>query len=297
MEDAYDVAESVAYAELFAYIRNVIIPNKIITPVACLTERLESAMSRQNQVLSISAKKNIRRRLEGQFSGVGDIIANNSGKLLFIPSIISLKDVVLENENLKKELQVWKEKSTDPNKIIDRASLYIRETIKSEMKASSWPFYPADVDKKVYIPVPLRRFLFGVTSGMQESSSTPQRVLTLVDSLGQDLIYACTGGIYKPPKHVLLPYAIKTLPGNTELIKIMNRLGHGISYTQLEENDTALCLKKLAQSLNERVVLPTAIKPNVFTNLAWDNIDRLEETLSGQGTSHRVNGIAVQPWF
>ena len=25
-----------------------------------------------------------------------------------------------------------------------------------------------------------------------------------------------------------------------------------------------------------------------------NNIDRLEETLSGEGTSHRVNGIAVQ---
>lgn len=31
----------------------------------------------------------------------------------------------------------------------------------------------------------------------------------------------------------------------------------------------------------------------MFTNLAWD-IDRLEETLSGKGTSHRVNGIVVQ---
>ena len=28
--------------------------------------------------------------------------------------------------------------------------------------------------------------------------------------------------------------------------------------------------------------------------LAFDNIDRLENTLSGGGTSHRVNGIAVQ---
>ena len=28
--------------------------------------------------------------------------------------------------------------------------------------------------------------------------------------------------------------------------------------------------------------------------LAWDNIDRLEETLSGAGTTHRINGIAVQ---
>ena len=40
---------------------------------------------------------------------------------------------------------------------------------------------------------------------------------------------------------------------------------------------------------------PASIKPHLFTNLAWDNKDRIEETLSGKGTSHRVNGIAVQP--
>jgi hypothetical protein len=32
----------------------------------------------------------------------------------------------------------------------------------------------------------------------------------------------------------------------------------------------------------------------VFTILACDNIDQLEETLIGAGTSHRVSGIAVQ---
>jgi len=37
--------------------------------------------------------------------------------------------------------------------------------------------------------------------------------------------------------------------------------------------------------------------PNLYqtpTNFAWDNTDRLEKTLTGKGTSHRVNGIAVQ---
>jgi len=38
-------------------------------------------------------------------------------------------------------------------------------------------------------------------------------------------------------------------------------------------------------------MLPTSIKPHVF---AWDNTDQLEKTLTGKGTSHRVNGIAVQ---
>ena len=42
------------------------------------------------------------------------------------------------------------------------------------------------------------------------------------------------------------------------------------------------------------IPLPDNIKPHVSTTLAWDSIDRLEETLSGEGTSHRVNGLAVQ---
>ena len=48
-------------------------------------------------------------------------------------------------------------------------------------------------------------------------------------------------------------------------------------------------------NLNQTTILPTTVAPNVFTNLAWDNIDCLEETLTGEGTTHRVNGIVVQP--
>ena len=47
-------------------------------------------------------------------------------------------------------------------------------------------------------------------------------------------------------------------------------------------------------NLNQTTILPGTIQPNVFTNLAWDNIDRLEETFTGKGTTHRVNGIVVR---
>lgn len=43
------------------------------------------------------------------------------------------------------------------------------------------------------------------------------------------------------------------------------------------------------------VPLPSNVYPGTNTVLAFDNIDRLEGTLSGGETSHRVNGIAVQP--
>ena len=66
-----------------------------------------------------------------------------------------------------------------------------------------------------------------------------------------------------------------------------NILGHGVSYCQLKKHDTTLCLQKMAANLNQKVVLPG------FPNLAWESIDRLEETLTGKGTTNRVNGIAV----
>lgn len=42
------------------------------------------------------------------------------------------------------------------------------------------------------------------------------------------------------------------------------------------------------------VPLPENTHPFISTTLAWDNIDRLEETVHGAGTSHCVNEIVVQ---
>ena len=121
------------------------------------------------------------------------------------------------------------------------------------------------------------------------------RVTRLAWSIAQDIITAVNVGAIKTAKHVLLPWVIKTLTGNVEVIKIMNRLGHGCSYTALEEIDTALCIDKVASVDSDGVPLPKNVHPSVPTVLAFNNIDRLEESLSGGGTSHRVNGIIVQP--
>lgn len=138
----------------------------------------------------------------------------------------------------------------------------------------------------------MQRFLKELLS-LDNDQSTLERTTCLVNSLGQDLIYAVSKK--KTPKHILLPYTIKSLTGNVELIQILNRLGHCISYTLYDEIDAAFCMKKLAVTEEGNVPLPESLLPNVNTMLAFDNIDRLEETLSGKGTSHRVNGIAVQP--
>ena len=83
------------------------------------------------------------------------------------------------------------------------------------------------------------------------------------------------------------------LAKNVELFQILHRCGHGIAYPQLEEINTSLCLQKLTSTSQNELPHPDNIRPFISTTPAWDNIDCLEETLFGEGTSHGVKGIAV----
>ena len=72
------------------------------------------------------------------------------------------------------------------------------------------------------------------------------------------MVYAVSGGRVKPPKHIMLPFAVKSLTGNVELIQILNRLSHSISYSMMEEIDTALCLQKVSLAGGD-IALPVNI--------------------------------------
>ena len=53
----------------------------------------------------------------------------------------------------------------------------------------------------------------------------------------------------------------------------------------MEELDTALALKMLKMQCADSIPIPDDSHYNVMT-LAWDDVDRLEETLGGGGTFH-----------
>ena len=247
-----------------------------------LTSKLEVlAQARGKEKLSEATRKHIRRKIEAEFGSILLIFPYDKGKLIVVPENLSVEDIVKMNLAMKKELDILKHHSSDKS-ILD-------------MKWKSlWPIHPCDVDIRSFaVPESLRRLLMSVLTA--DASNPSQRIMNLVCSFSQDIIYAVTCGKTKPPKQVLLSYGVKTLTGNVELLQILNRFGHGISYHHLEENDTALCLEKIVSNLNQSPIIPKAIQAKLFTSLAWDNIDRLEETLTGEGTTHRVNGIIVQP--
>lgn len=200
---SYEVAEVEAYANLFSYIRNVTLLEGKIVPVAKLTEMLDVFMSSKGKALRISAKKNIRRRFETEFGDSIHIFSNQSGKLLLVPDSLSLKDVVLQNDHLVRELQLWKAKVTDSNKVIDQASPTIRESIKGKMTQTPWPYHPSCVPTAIPTTFQLHRFFIGLLTGDPDNENPADRICRLVESFEQDVIYAVTRGQYKPTTETL----------------------------------------------------------------------------------------------
>jgi len=201
--------------------------------------------------------------------------------------------LVIQNYQLKSEIGALQ--SAQENHNVAQTALQLRLAVKEETSGDiAWPPNITELNKEhLNIPALLQDFLRSLLTGNEAEPS--QRCKWQIKSMAQDLMFGITRGRYKPAKHILLPSAVtcKSLSGYVEIIQLLNHLGHGISYSQLEEIDTSLCLQKLAMKPQDGIALPQSIFPHIDTTLAFDNIDRLEATLSGGGTSHRVNGIAV----
>ena len=162
-----------------------------------------------------STRTHFRRSLEKEFRDAidfEDLYGNN--RIFAIPRNLSRLDIAKQVTE--------KSNTTSPNTSdISFTALVLREAIQvQDTEASSWRPKPSHLT--------------------EEKDSSPYAVL------GQDLIFAVSGGRQRPPKHILLPYAVKSLTNNVDLIQILNRCGHGVAYSQLEEINTALCLQKMA---------------------------------------------------
>ena len=176
----------------------------------------------------------------------------------------------------------------------------VRAALLSQKPNMPWPPYSNNIEEEnVVVPTVVYNLLAWILSEGGEGEEKKQKVNVeghchrLVLSLAQDLLYNVSNGRQKTPKHVSLPLAVKNLTGSKEVITLLNRYGHGMSYDQVLEMETRLA-ENLFEEQEHGVILPKVVSPNVFSIFCWDNIDLLEETLSGRGTTHCINGIVVQ---
>ena len=122
--------------------------------------------------------------------------------------------------------------------------------------------------------------------------------MQLKNSIAQDIVHWVSGGITKTPKSVLFPTVIKSVCNNIEVVKPINNYGHDISYNLIEEIETEHALMVINEQNENKVILPNeAFQDNesrCVGLMVADDIDSLECTLTGPGTSHLVNSILVQ---
>ncbi|CAB4043920.1 Hypothetical predicted protein, partial [Paramuricea clavata] len=174
--------------------------------------------------------------------------------------------------------------------------------LKAMQPQMSWPPKEDDLKPNIvlkYIPHLLDMFCTVLFSGssMESERKKNEKVVRLSNSICQDIVYIVSNGNIKTPKSVLFPVVVKSLCNNTEVIRLNNRHGHGISYDLIEEIETEHALKVLNEQKEMRVVIPDeAMKcdNSPVSLMVADNIDNLESTLTGAGTSHRVNSILVR---
>ena len=147
------------------------------------------------------------------------------------------------------EINTLKESLAKENELT-RAALSLRSAIKKNGADSEWPHTQSSLaGNNVKVPTMLNQFLVCILCGELNPKSIPNRTKRLIQSFSQDLIYAVSCGKQKPSKHILLAYAVKALSGNVELLQSLKHMGHTVSYSQIEENDTALCLQKLLMDM------------------------------------------------
>ena len=184
------------------------------------------------------------------------------------------------------------------------AAMLLRKDILSMKPPFPFPPSPGDIaEGNFQLPTSLYNFLCWLICGDQSTEAVsvdqpveqpPPALNRRVQSIGQDLIFCASKGQVKTPKHVALPIALKHITGSSQFVTVMNRFGHGISESQLEEVDTALAEKHICEREHHGAVIPSNIQPTSFITLCWDNNDIAEETASGLGTTHCTNGIVVQ---
>ena len=171
-------------------------------------------------------------------------------------------------------------------------------------RVSLFPLYykPTDISDQAasaQVPTPLFNFLAWLLLGVNASQglSLHEKVELASESdrchvlsVAQDIIHCVTRGRIKTAKHVGLPLAMKHISGSAKVVSLLNRFGHGLSVTQMQEVEAGMAQQLIAQrssSTEKDVFVPSNIQPGTsFVQVCSDNNDLLEETLTGIETTH-----------
>ena len=220
---------------------NQLLENPTVLPYNKLFKTMEKVFEANNIDVLDSSRFYLDRNLEKHVDFIKYI--NVNGLLYAYPKNYSVEELIPEYINLSKKMECLAKELHQPiaTQNIIKCGRQVKKEIKQMKDSMPWPPQPNDLaPDKIEIAQSLRVFLETVTD---------TRSTRLKNSVAQDIIYNVSAGRIRTVKSVLLPTVVKALTNNKELIHILNRFGHGISYTSLIEAQTENAYQLIEQQL------------------------------------------------
>lgn len=104
----------------------------------------------------------------------------------------------MKNQELQDTVKEITSKSLDINSDQSRVALALRKAVKEHNTDVPWPPLPSELrDASYYVPNCLSRFLKILLTGSKQEGEWSNKVLRIVEPVGQDIIYAISLGKQK----------------------------------------------------------------------------------------------------
>ncbi len=225
---------------------------------------------------------------------------------LVYSSHISVKNVINTLSKFEQELDTSLEEMLDnprldasPAVTLYHAATLIRNDIKKCQGLNIDPVHIEDITNekaKDIIPESVYNLLKSIIAGPKaENQNCTAEEERKVLSLGQDLVYAVSNGRVITPKHIGVGMTVKHKTNSKYMLNLLNHAGHSVSYSEVQKIDKSIANTNKQIAIANDIYIPTNIKKgHGFIHGAADNIDFMEETINGKGTTHATSMVLYQ---
>ena len=184
-------------------------------------------------------------------------------------------------------------RESNPKTVLYQAALIIKALLETAEGIGIYPLDPTDISlagSSDIVASNLYTFLYWVLApsslhsmpvdcinkdDVKEQNGTLHRHIL---SVGQDLVYIASKGKCKTPKHVSVGVAMHQMTQSKDVIQILNRYGHCVSYDEVLRIDTSWADWQLGEN---RTLVPANMVPGKITRGAGDNFNRATQSLHG----------------
>jgi hypothetical protein len=177
---------------------------------------------------------------------------------------------------------------------IQAAASYLREDITTHAENLQEMVWPPTIEQlsteERKPPESVRKFYESILSCNNINASR------LADSFSQDLVHGVTKGKTIMEKHFLIGLGIHNLTGQRNVVEILNKFGHSVSYTMASEILTAnaeSCLEK-SRLTSLLPLYPLNAGEIVLTHFWVDNFDLATDKQYGGGEINITTLMAFQ---